>query len=207
MLPHHSRLPLAELMLCLSLVGLGGCRSAGQFLDELLRERPPAPIDSMSVASDARVDSLGYVVGSFVGEGTSRAVHLLSSDTGFVAALVRRYRPDLMQPHEPWGPLAREGVVTLIPAGRRLTTAGAPKIDRALVGTLLSFRQVRLAPYETLRRSIFWRRLEPISDFGFERDNLWMEQVDVGEGNVIWGIIQPRGNVVVAAAEVEGPCR
>jgi hypothetical protein len=38
---------------------------------------------------------MGYVVGSFVGEGTSRAVHLLSSDTGFIAALARRYRPAL----------------------------------------------------------------------------------------------------------------
>jgi hypothetical protein len=73
--------------------------------------------------------------------------------------------------------------------------------------TLLSFRRGRLAPYGALRRNIFWRRLQPISDFGFQRDNLWMEQVDVGGGSVIWGIIQPRGNVVVAAAEVEAPCR
>jgi hypothetical protein len=73
--------------------------------------------------------------------------------------------------------------------------------------TLLSFRRGRLAPYGALRRSIFWRRLQPISDFGFQRDNLWMEQVDVGEGSVIWGIIQPRGNVVVAATEVDAPCR
>jgi hypothetical protein len=73
--------------------------------------------------------------------------------------------------------------------------------------TLLSFRHGRLAPYGALRRSVFWRRLQPISDFGFERDNLWMEQVDVGERSVIWGIIQPRGNVVVAAAEVDAPCQ
>jgi len=345
-------------------------------LGELFRERPPSPLDSMSVASDVRIDSLGYLVGSFVGEGTSRAVHLLSSDTGLVAGLVRRYRPDLIQPDQPWGPLAREGVVTLGATGRRRTT-GSPMIDQAVVGsplgqtgvlpqaillrgsrcgwrgtqveiivdrggggpplrgpvlgsltradssspekhaefrrrepvappgtllvdelivrteramdsvlagrfpslllrgpadprleintlsdvdaadvisfrsapgrvrfavslrerritagddtllaatvmawdstgawqqmifrpTLLSFRRGRLAPYGALRRSIFWRRLQPISDFGFQRDNLWMEQVDVGEGSVIWGIIQPRGNVVVAAAEVDAPCR
>jgi hypothetical protein len=72
--------------------------------------------------------------------------------------------------------------------------------------TVLSFRRGRLAPYGALRRSIFWRRLQPISDLAFQRDNLWMEQVDVGEGSVIWGIIQPRGNVVVAAAEVDAPC-
>ncbi len=72
--------------------------------------------------------------------------------------------------------------------------------------TVLSLKRGRLAPYGALRRSIFWRGLQPISDFGFHRDNLWMEQVDVGEGSVTWGIIQPRGNVVVAAAEVDAPC-
>jgi hypothetical protein len=359
-------------------LGLSGCRGAGRFLGELFRERPPSPLDSMSVASDVRVDSLGYLVGSFVGEGTNRAVHLLSSDTGLVAALIRRYRRDLLQGDQPWGPLARAGVVTLGATGGRRTT-GSPKIGRAIVGsplgqtgvvpralllrgsscgwrgtqveiivdhdrgtrgpplqgpvlgsltradssapeenagfhrreplpplspvqedeligrtgramdsmlsarfpslalrspadsrietntlsdvdaadvmsfrsapgrvrfavslrerritagddtllaatvmawdsagawqqtifrpTLLSFRRGRLAPYGALRRSIFWRRLQPISDFGFQRDNLWMEQVDVAEGSVIWGIIQPAGNVVVAAAEVEAPCQ
>jgi hypothetical protein len=359
-------------------LAVSGCRGAGRFLGELFRERPPSPLDSMSVASDVRIDSLGYLVGSFVGEGTNRAVHLLSSDTGLVAGLVRRYRRDLIQPDQPWGPLAREGVVTLGSTGRR-RTAGAPKIERAIVGsplgqtgvvpraillrgsrcgwrgtqveiivdqdrtsrgaplrgpvlgslrrfdssahqndaefrrrepvappgavltdeliartgramdsvlagrfpslvlrgpadtrieintlsdldaadvisfrsaperirfavslrerritaeddtllaatvmvwdsagawqqmvfrpTLLSSTRGRLAPYGALRRSIFWRRLQPISDFGFQRDNLWMEQVDVAEGSVIWGIIQPGGNVVVAAAEVEAPCR
>ncbi|HEY5940815.1 MAG TPA: hypothetical protein VIT87_08345 [Gemmatimonadales bacterium] len=359
-------------------LGLSGCRGAGRFLGELFRERPPSPLDSMSVASDVRVDSSGYLVGSFVGEGTSRAVHLLSSDTGLVAALVRRYRRDLLQGDQPWGPLARVGVVTLGSTGGRRTT-GSPKIGRAMVGsplgqtgvvpraillrgsscgwrgtqveiivdhdrgtrgpplqgpvlgsltrtdslapepsagfrrreplappstdladeliartgramdsvlagrfpslvlrdpadsrietntlsdvdaaevmafrsapervrfavslrerritarddtllaatvmawdsagtwqqtifrpTLLSFRRGRLAPYGALRRGIFWRRLQPISDFGFERDNLWMEQVDVAQPSVIWGIIQPGGNVVVAAAEVEAPCQ
>ena len=378
MSPRNIRLLAVVPLILGSGLGASGCSGAGRFLGELFRERPPAPLDSMSVASDARIDSLGYLVGSFVGEGTSRAVHLLSSDTGLVAGLVRRYRRDLIQPDQPWGPLAREGVVTLGAAGGRRTT-GSPKVDRAIVGsplgqtgvvpraimlhgspcgwrgtrveiivdpdlgtrgpplrgpvlgsftrpdslapdknagfqrrepvaapgavlldeliartgramdsvlagrfpslvlrgpadtrleintladvdaaevasfrsapgrvrfavslrerritagddtllaatvmawdsagawqqtifrpTLLSFRQGRLAPYGALRRSIFWRRLQPISDFGFQRDNLWMEQVDVGEGSVIWGIVQPRGNVVVAAAEVEAPCR
>ena len=378
MLPRNIQLLLVAPLILGSGLGLSGCRGAGRFLGELFRERPPSPLDSMSVASDVRIDSLGFLVGSFVGEGTSRAVHLLSSDTGLVAGLVRRYRRDLIQPDQPWGPLAREGVVTLGATGGRRTT-GSPKIERAMVGsplgqtgvvpraillrgsrcgwrgtqveiivdhdrgspgpplrgpvlgsltrsdssapqenpefrrrepvappgtglvdeliartgramdsvlagrfpslvlrgpadtrleintlsdvdaadvisfrsapgrvryavslrerritagddtllaatvmawdsagawqqtifrpTLLSFRRGRLAPYGALRRSIFWRRLQPISDFGFQRDNLWMEQVDVGEGTVIWGIIQPRGNVVVAAAEVEAPCR
>ena len=373
--------PLAVTGLALSASLLAvGCRSAGQFLGNLLRERPPAALDSMSVASDVRIDSLGYVVGSFVGEGTSRAVHLLSSDTGLVAGLARRYRSDLMQSGEVWQRLAQERTITLAPAGRRRAVGGAPRIDLAVVGsplgqtsvtpntillhgsqcgwrgaqveiivdrdpddrgaplrgpvlasftrantgnatrtdgefrrraplappgpelteelvrrtamamdsvldaslrslalrpaddtdleintladidaaevtsyrarpntvryavslrerrvsagrdtllaatvmawdsagawqqfvfrpTVLSLRRGGLAPYGALRRSVFWRRLQPISDFGFDRDNLWMEQVDVRGGGVLWGIIQPGGNVVVAAAEVEGPCR
>lgn len=376
-----TRIPLVVTALGLSASLLAaGCRSAGQVLESLLRERPPAALDSMSVASDGRIDSLGYVVGSFVGEGTSRALHLLSSDTGLVAALARRYRPDLTQAGEVWQRLAQERTITLAPAGRRRTVAGAPKVDLAQVGsplgqtsvtpntillhgsqcgwrgaqveivvdrepgdrgaplrgpvlasftransgndsrkknefrrrqpldppgpeltdelvrrtsmamdsvldasfrslslrpaddsdleintladidaadvtsyrarpntlrfavslrerrvtagrdtllaatvmtwdsagawqqfvfrpTVLSLRRGSLAPYGALRRSVFWRRLQPISDFGFDRDNIWMEQVDVRGGGVLWGIIQPAGNVVVAAAEVEGPCR
>jgi len=359
------------------MIGVGACRSAGRFLGELLRERPPAPLDSMSVASDVRIDSLGYLVGSFVGEGTSRSLHLLSSDTALLAGLLRRFRPDLVRPGDIWGSLSRERVVTLAPAGRRRTVAGAPAIARALVAsavghsavrpsaillhgsscgwrgaqveiiadphqgrplqgpvlgsftrpaaaepdtgdnvfrprepvpapggglideligrtaaamdsvlaanfrslalrrpddpgveintlsdvdaadvisyrsgpaavryavslrarritagadtlvsstvmvwdstgawqqtifrpTLISLRRGRLTPYGALRRGLFWRRLQPISDVVFRRDNLWMEQVDVRDGSVLWGIIQPRGNVVVAAAEVDAPCR
>jgi hypothetical protein len=373
---------VAVTLLAVSLVGLlASCSGAGRFLREVFRERPPTPLDSMSVASDARVDSQGYVVGSFVGEGTRRAVHLLSSDTGFIAALARRYRPTLEREGDLWRSLARERIVTLAPAGRRRTTTGTPMVDRALVGgpagqtavtptaillhgsscgsrgaqaeiiveddhraqepslrgpvlgsfthspavrtgtegrepfrlrvpapdpsrflvdeliartarvmdstlalrvrslslrpvddprleintlsdidaadvisfrpatgalrfavslrerrvtdagdtllaatvmawdsagawqqvifrpTLVSLRRGRLAPHGALPRALFWRRLQPISDFGFERDNLWMEQVDVRDGSVLWGIIQPRGNVVVAAAQVEGPCQ
>jgi hypothetical protein len=334
----------------------------------------------MSVASDARVDSVGYVVGSFVGEGTSRAVHLLSSDTGFIAAIARRYRPALERDGDLWRALARERVISLAPGGRR-RTIGTPLFDRALVGgpvghtsvtptaillhgsacgprgaqaeiiveddhraqqpglrgpvlgsftrsepagssagsresfrrrdpppepgpglveellartgrvmdstlgaqlrslrlrqaedapleintladvdaadvipfrpsagavryavslrgrriteardtlvaatvmvwdsagawqqvifrpTLVSLRRGRLGPYGASRRGLIWRRLQPISDVAFVRDNLWMEQVDVRYGTVLWGIIQPRGNVVVAAAQVEGPCQ
>jgi hypothetical protein len=376
-------LPRAAMtLLAVSLLGpLAGCTSAGRFLRQVFRERPPAPLDSISLASDARVDSMGYVVGSFVGEGTSRAVHLLSSDTGFIAALARRYRPALERGGDLWRALALERVVTLAPAGRRRTTTGTPMVDQALVGgpaghtavtptaillhgspcgsrgaqaeiivednhraqepslrgpvlgsfthsqtvpppaddrerfrrrepvsdpsrslvdeliartarvmdstlgsrirslrlraaddsrleintlsdidaadvisfrpaasavrfavslrarritdggdtllaatvmawdsagawqqvifrpTAVSLRRGRLTPYAASGRALFWRRLQPISDFVFERDNLWMEQVDVRDGSVLWGIIQPRGNVVVAAAQVEGPCR
>jgi hypothetical protein len=74
--------------------------------------------------------------------------------------------------------------------------------------TLLALRRGRIEPRDPAApRSIYWRRLQPISDFAFRRDDLWMEQVDVRDGSVRWGIVQPRENLVVAAAEVEGPCR
>jgi hypothetical protein len=361
------------------LAGLAGCRGAGEFLRELLRERPPLPLDSLPLASDARVDSAGYLAGSFVGEGTSRAVHLLSSDTAFVGALIRRFRPDLAA-GDPWTALEREGFVTLGPHSGRRAVAGSPRIDAAEVGsplghtavqveavllhggrrgcgargaqaelivandrlsgdpplrgpvlgslrtgvaaghrerglvrrdsapapsaaltgelvgrtersldstlgadygaldlrpdplarlevntladvdaadvtafrvdaervryavslrarrlsargdtlvatavmvwdsagawrqaifrpTLLRLRHGRLEPWGWRGRPIYWRRLQPISDFAFPRDGLWMEQVDARDGSVRWGVVAPRENVVVAAAEVDGPCR
>jgi len=369
----------------LALVGLlslasVGCRTAGDFLRELLRERPPAPLDSIPLASDARVDSAGYLAGSFVGEGTSRAIHLLSSDTAFIGGLVRRFRPDLAASADPWAALERAGFVTLGPEGGRRAVAGSPRIESAVVGsplghtgvqveavllhggrrgcgargaqaelivaedrgsgdpplrgpvlgslrtgvaaerrepglvrrepapepspaltdelvrrteraldstlaadyralaldadpdthlevntladvdaadvtafrvdaervryavslrvrrrsergdtllgtavmvwdsagawrqaifrpTLLRLRSGGLEPWGSRGRPIYWRRLQPISDFAFPRDGLWMEQVDVRDGSVRWGIVQPRENVVVAAAEVDGPCQ
>jgi len=360
--------------------GVGACAGAGRFLGSLLRERPPAPLDSIGLASDARVDSAGYLVGSFVGEGTSRAVHLLSSDTGFIAGLLRRYRPDLAAAPDPWSALSRQRVVALGGMQRRRTVAGSgPAIEAAVVGSPLGHTEVRVeavvlrggsrscgprgaqaeliaaddrlrgdpplrgpvlgslrtgaeagrrerglirrdsvpapssgligelvgrtqraldstlgaqrgavelradpearmeintladvdaadviafrvaeqriryavslrarrlgASGDTLiaaavmvwdsagawqqaifrptllrlrggrlepsagRRPVYWRRLQPISEFAFPRDDLWMEQVDVRDGSVRWGIVQPRENLVVAAAEVDGPCR
>jgi hypothetical protein len=364
--------------------GLGACRGAGRFLGQLLRERPPAPLDSIGLTSDARLDSTGTLAGSFVGEGTSRAVHLLSSDTAFIAELLRRYRPNLAAAADPWAALARERVVTLGGPERRRTVAGSgPSVESAVVGsplghtevvveamlirggeggrrcgargaqvelivadnrprgdpplrgpvlgslrtgvaaerherglvrrdpvappsaaltgelvgrtkrvldsilgatqrslglhadpdtrieintladadaadviafrvaddrvryavslrarriaargdtliatavmvwdsagawqqtifrpTLLALRRGRIEPWGAAAwRPIYWRRLQPISDFAFRRDDLWMEQVDVRDGSVRWGIVQPRENLVVAAAEVDGPCR
>jgi hypothetical protein len=377
----RSRFNAAALALFLA-TGLGACSGAGRFLGELFRERPPAPLDSLGLASDVRLDSTGTLAGSFVGEGTSRAVHLLSSDTAFIAELLRRYRPDLAAADDPWAALGRAGVVTLGGPERRRTVAGpGPSIESAVVGsplghtevavttillrggargcgsrgaraelivaddrprgdpplrgpvlgslrtgvsaervdrglvrrdsvpapsaaltdelvgrtgraldsllgadhralelradpdarleintladvdaadviafrvaddrvryavslrvrrlaargdtlvatavmvwdsagawqqiifrpTLLALRRGRLGPWgPAARRPLYWRRLQPISDFAFRRDDLWMEQVDVRDGSVRWGIVQPRENVVVAAAEVDGPCR
>lgn len=103
---------------------------------------------------------------------------------------------------------------------RRLSTRGDTLVGTAVMvwdsagawrqaifrPTLLRLRGSRLEPWGTRGPPIYWRRLQPISDFAFERDELWMEQVDVRDGSVRWGIVQPRENVVVAAAEVDGPC-
>jgi hypothetical protein len=336
----------------------------------------------MPLASDVRVDSAGHLVGSFVGEGTSRAVHLLSSDTVLIQTLARRFRPDLFESEfDLWTRLRGEGVVSLSRGERRRTTAGrGPRVARALAGsplghtdihlaevllrgsrcrergprgtrlelvvrpdsvpgdpplrgpvlgtflsageaglrerglvrrpgpaepspalvsmliertsryldstlaelypglqprplhgerievntladlgaadvipfragadriryavslrqrrvlggrdtlvttgvmvwdsagtwrqeifrpTVLSSTGGRLDAFGALGRPVYWRRLQPISDIAYSRDNIWMEQVNVRDGRVVWGIIQPGGNVVVAAAEVQGVC-
>jgi hypothetical protein len=375
-------LRLRRLALLTALAGplLTGCRSAGQFLAQLLRERPPAPLDSLPLASDTRVDSAGVIAGSFVGEGTSHAIHLLSSDTAFVGSLVRRFRPDLAAARDPWTALELAGFVTLGPDGGRRSVAGSPRVESAVVAsplghtavrveavllhggrrgcgargaqaelivaddrlpgdpplrgpvlgslrtgvaaarrergrvrrdsvpapsagltgelvgrterwldstlgahyralelrpdprarieintladvdaadvipfrvdagrwryavslrarrisarsdtlvatavmvwdsagawqqaifrpTLLRLRSGRVEPWGGRGRPVYWRRLQPISDFAFPRDGLWMEQVDARDGSVRWGIVEPRENLVVAAAEVDGPCR
>jgi hypothetical protein len=351
-------------------------------VENLPREPPPAPLDSLPLASDVRMDSAGYLAGSFVGEGTSRDVHLLSSDTVLIEALARRFRPDLFQDELGlWHNLRLARVVSLTPRERRRTVVGrGPRAVRAMVGsplghtevtvsevllrgsrciepgargvraelivqtdpaaddpplrgpvlgtflsaaesdrrdrglvrrvqlrqpsaalvnqliertalyldstfaaqhaglqlrplhseqievntladidaadvipfragggrvryavslrqrrlgggrdtlvatavmawdsagawrqeifqpTLLSSSGGRLDAFGPAGRPVYWRRLQPISDVAYSRDNIWMEQVNVRDGRVVWGIIQPRGNVVVAAAEVEGAC-
>jgi len=352
----------------LAFISLTACSRAGQTA-AVARERPPAPLDSMGVASDARLDSTGAILGSFVGEGTTRAVHLLSSDTAFIRTLLERGHPSLARSPDPWGELARKQAVTLgrpaapglaivgSPLGHTAVGLGAlvvrggachgrgaqaelvvedrktpgdppllgpvlasfntgagaaassdgsggrvplpspsPELIRLLLAgtaratdsllapdygpggvradsgtpvevntladvdaadvipfrssdsttryavslrsrrltargdtivaasvmtwdsagsrrqvifrpTLFSLRGGRLMPSGDNSRSVYWRRLQPISDFAFQRDDLWMEQVDVRDGTVLWGIVQPHGNVVVAAAEVDGPCR
>lgn len=360
---------LAASILC----GLAGCAPRGA-VQRLPHEVPPSPLDSMPAASDVRMDSAGYLAGSFVGEGTSREVHLLSSDTAFIRALARRFRPDLLEYELGfWQGLWRAGVVPLAAGGRpraALAMVGSPlghtevtlsevllrgsrcgemgargaraelivrpdaaaedpplsgpvlgtflsagetdrrerglvrrdappepsarlvsqlveraalhldstfaarypalqlrplhsrrieintlaDIDaadvmpyragggrvryavslrqRRVVGgldtlvatgvtawdsagawrqdifqpTLLSSNGGRLDAYGPVGRPIYWRRLQPISDVAYQRDNIWMEQVNVRDGRVVWGIIEPGGNVVVAAAEVEGVC-
>ena len=371
----RSRLPALLLPLAL------GCAPGGS-VDLAPAERLPVPLDSMALASDVRLDSAGWLAGSFVGEGTSREIHLLSSDSVLLRTLAQRFRPDLTDDEDGlWTSLRRHRTVSLTPKERRRTVAGrGPRAALAMVGSPLGHTEVtisdvllrsprcleaggrgarielivrtdstadapplrgpvlgtflspaeserrersetrrpelpdppatlvdeliertslhldstfaarypglqlrplhsahievntladldaadviafrmdgervryavslrqrrvvggrdtlvatgvmawdregawrqdifqptllastggRLDAYGPVGRPVYWRRLQPISDVAYPRDNIWMEQVNVRDGRVVWGIIQPSGNVVVAAAEVEGVC-
>jgi hypothetical protein len=358
------RTPLA----LLALAALSGCGRATL----IPPDRPAHSIHRFGVASDARIDSSGGLRGSFVGEGTSRAVHLISSDTGFIASLIRRYAPEAIQGGDLWGSLARLGTISIdvgqivSPANRyvprvagpeghtdvqisalltrggtcgwrgaqaelivhapqaaedvpslrgpvvgslRLTTEvsnrlvreappePSPEMQRALVArtataldsminrrlstpqrylkpigqgpipvnslqdidaadvlaihstggevryavslrqqrmmdtgdtvvvagvmiwdsagtwqqtvmepTLLDYDQGRVGPRGGSWVPVYWRRLQAVSGFEYQRDYIWMEQVEPQDGSVLWGIVDPAGNVVVAAAEMQGPC-
>ena len=348
-----------------------GLASCGITLGSLFEEGPAHPLDHFASTSDAWVDSVGGLRGSFVGEGTSRAVHLISTDTGLIADLVRRYRPDIVQ-GDVWTSLSRAGTVVIDPVAmqslnnayrplvgspeghtdveltgvlargsrcgwrgaqaelivvspprdadvpglrgpvvgsfrlkgevgdRQLrrappppsspllatlldrtrhamdstldqqlyqrdrplaragtdeipinslldvdaadvvplrTTSGATRYavslrerrvtasndttlaavvmiwdsggqwQQTVLGpTLLRMQRGRMIPFGDRWTAVYWRRLQAVSGFEYPRDYLWMEQVDPRDGSVLWGILDPSGNVVVAAAEMQGPC-
>lgn len=356
-------------------LALTGCTAIGQVIDGWGTERPPAPLDEAAISSDARLDSAGAIAGSFVGEGTSRQVHLLSSDTALIGDLARRFRPERDRRGDIWqwlsrrgtfavnvdpgadSAVAQQGMLVGSPDGHtpvRLRTillhgsscgwrgsqaefivepirGGGPSLRGPVVGamfapedwlnqvnreyrdalaqpsveltdsllewtsramdsllerrlpardlplsrvaggrlalnglsdadaadllpfrlddgrvryavslresrrtarghdvlasivmvwdgsggwrqvvfrpTVLEYRRNRLArAFAGSTAPLFWRRLEAVSGFAFRRDYLWMEQVDVEAGSVRWVILEPRGNTVVAAAEMEGAC-
>ena len=360
----HSR--LRGTLLVGALLLTAGCASAGKFLEELFKERPPLALESLPAASDARIDTTGRLLGSFIGEGTAREVHLLSTDTTLIAALVRRSDRRAPAGNDLWrwldqrgvlalnidGATARSGLVgspdghsvitlraALIRGGRcgpasaqaelivedargggpslrgpvlgsfrdadpgrsdigyrdeprapgpelldslvsraehgldsllarRLPSRALPltpltreyeyntledvdaadvvpfrvdasriryavslrtrrlaaTADTLVAATLMVFdsagawrqfvfrptavmlRRGRLVPYPGLP-PLLWHRITPIDAFAFERDDLWLEQVDLSDGTVVWGVIEPRFNLPVAAAEIAGPCR
>jgi hypothetical protein len=135
----------------LALLCLSGCRDGGRLPEGAFRNRPPTPLDSLPLASDARFDTLGFLAGSFVGEGTARAVHLLSSDTGLIAELARRYAPDLPRGPALWEALRARGRVAIGGHGThgesRLRTGdgSGPRVHQAMVGSPLGHTQVAVA--------------------------------------------------------------
>ena len=359
-------------LVVLASVLLSACATLGGIISE--PERPPLPLVQAEISSDARIDSTGAIAGSFVGEGTSRQVHLLSSDPAFISQMVRRWRPEKDRRIDPIDWLAKRGtyainldrttdsalfnqvILTGSPDGHtrvRLSTVllygakcrqGAPQAElvveparssgvslrgpvvgsfrsadvkysasdnyrrdplddpsEELIDTLISrtsmvmdsilesrlparevplthddrrlainsladedaadvipirlddgriryaislrqtrrtargseamasivmiwdasfsWRQIVFLPtlLELGRRGptrplgdrtgpYYWRRLQTVSGFAYERDYVWMEQVNVRDGNVRWIILEPRGNTVVAAADVEDRC-
>lgn len=355
---------------------LAGCASMGGWGSGGSSDRPPLPLDAAAISSDARVDSSGAIAGSFIGEGTSREVHLLSNDRSLVNDLIRRFRSDMadrrsdpaawLQKQKRYAiNLDRKRDSTLInetmlvgspdghtrvrltgivlhaaacsgaapqaefivepyrndnvslrgpvvgsfrsadsrwPVSDRYTRSTLPEAGRTLVDTLLletsrimdslleqrltardlpltratrelaintldnedaadvvpfrlddgriryavslreyrrtargtdamaaivmvfdeslQYQQIVFRPtlLELGRRGptralgnrtlpLFWRRLQPVSGFAFSRDYLWMEQVDVSTGAVRWVILEPKDNILVAAADVEDGCR
>jgi len=366
---HRASWPIAA-----SALALSACTTLSRLVDDASHERPPLPLVEATVSSDARVDSSGALAGSFVGEGTSRQVHLLSSDPAFIAALVRRWRPERDRRIDPLDWLERRGTFAVNPDPvidsalfAQVILAGSPdghvrvrlrtillhgarcrqgepqaeliveparssgislrgpvvgsfrgpdvywpvndsyrrdpppepaselvdsliertsevmdsllagrlrarelplssRLNRLAVNTLANEDAVDITPIRlddgrvryavSLRESrrtargaeglasivmiwdatmlwrqvvfqptlleygrrgpvralggrtppLYWRRLQAVSGFAFERDYLWMEQVDVEEERVLWVILEPRGNIVVAAGEVEDGC-
>lgn len=348
-----------------TLAAVAGCQATGNFLHEVFKERPPMALESLELASDARVDSAGHLKGTFVGEGTPREVHLLSSDTALMVTLLRRYSAEKVPPGDLGAWLGRRRIVALdlnqggavrglvgspeghsvvrlraalvrggacgwrsaqmelivddgnfggpsltgpvfgsfrgtnpgsqevgyrhdppAPGGelldtllartasvmdsvldahagsrdRPLTAVGGPpevntledidaadvipfrvysdrvryavalrtrrltqRGDTVLAATLMvwdsagTWRQFVFRPtLLQLHRGLlvprtgwppyFWRRLTAVDAFSSDRDDLWMEQVDVSSGTVRWGIVEPEYNVIVASTDVGGPC-
>jgi hypothetical protein len=95
---------------------------------------------------------------------------------------------------------------TVVVAGVMVWNSAGTWQQTVLEPTLLDYKQGRLLPRNGSWASIYWRRLQAVSGFEYQRDYLWMEQVETRDGSVLWGIVDPAGNVVVAAAEMQGPC-
>jgi hypothetical protein len=104
---------------------VAGCAAFNNAWDYITTERPPYPLRAIGLASDARFDSVGAMLGSFIGSGGNSGVVLLSSDTAFIAELLQSRRPDLVRNRDTWSALARYGPIRLDPpaGGRDLRVA------------------------------------------------------------------------------------
>lgn len=98
---------------------VGGCAAIGSAWNYITTERPPYPLRAIDLTSDVWVDSANALRGSFVGSGTNQGIVLLSSDTGFIAELLRRNRPNLIRNGDVWSSLARYGPIRIDPGTPR----------------------------------------------------------------------------------------
>lgn len=106
---------------------LTGCAAFNNAWDYITTERPPYPLRAIDLASDARFDSVGAMLGSFIGNGGNSGIVLLSSDTAFIAELLQTRRPDLVRDRDTWTALARYGPIRLdAPAGGQDARVASP---------------------------------------------------------------------------------
>ena len=139
----------ATTALSAALALLTGCAAVGSAWEYLTTERPPYPLRAIELASDARIDTSGVIVGTFLGSGTDERVTLLSSDTGFIAALAREYRPEFRGGgRDLWTALARQGTI-MIPVERmrgfgRAADVGDARVASPYGHSYVSLEQIRL---------------------------------------------------------------
>lgn len=136
---------------------IGGCAAIGSAWDYITTERPPHPLRAIDLTSDARIDTSGVLVGTFVGSGSDERVTLISSDTGFIAQLAREYRPELMRgDRDLWSSLSRMGVVS-IPVDRIRGVGHTAEVGTARVASPYGHSNVLLQALRLRGSSCGWR--------------------------------------------------
>jgi hypothetical protein len=150
--------PSARPILLAGLVAfVGGCAAIGSAWEYVTTERPPYPLRAIELTSDVWIDSAGVLLGTVVGSGSDERVTLLSSDTGFIAELVRRYRPELDRGgRDIWSGLARMGVVSVPVEGMRARRPGA-ELGSARVASPYGHSNVELEALRLRGSSCGWR--------------------------------------------------
>jgi hypothetical protein len=133
-----------------------GCAALGSAWNYIITERPPYPLRAIDLSSDARIDSTGIIVGTFVGTGTDERVTLLSSDTGFISALAHEYRVDLRGDRDLWALLARRGTVP-IPVDRSRWNDRGAEVGDARVASPYGHSFVGLESIRLRGSSCGWR--------------------------------------------------
>ncbi|MEO6067624.1 MAG: hypothetical protein ABJB33_08535 [Gemmatimonadota bacterium] len=136
---------------------LGGCAALGSAWEYITTERPPYPLRAIELTSDARIDTSGVLIGTFAGSGTDERVTLLSSDTGFIAALAREYRPGIdREGRDLWSTLARMGTV-IIPVDRARAFGRSAVVEAGRVASPHGHSNVLLEAVRLRGSSCGWR--------------------------------------------------